>query len=294
MRAPSFLRSLVGALVLAVVAGVSACRPPVPEQVLRSPAPTPAKPPLGAHAEWWTPRANDDSITFVIDATSVLHVFQDTVARTDSISAHTEVLWRGVTAGRFSGRVAVFATRMGNTTALFSSGALPVTFSGDARTPASVRLASPAPSCMAPAPAATVAAAIYSTRDLWFRLPDTLRIGTVWQDTATMVQCRDGIPLRLNSVRSYRVTQTESVAAAVVLVITRDQHLTLTGRGDQWGEEVAADGAGNSQMTFRVSAATGAVITAEGTGVLELRFGGTRRMQRVRQMTVTRIHRTLK
>ena len=294
MRAPSLIRSLVSALVLVGVAGVSACRPPVPEQVLHPSMPTPAGPLLGARAEWWVPRSSGDSMTFVIDAMSSLQVAQDTTVRTDSTSAHTELLWRGVTSGRFSGRVGVFVTRTGNTSTPVSPNTLPLAFSGDARTSGSVLLSSPTPSCAAPAPAAAVAAAIYSTRDLWFRLPDTLRVGTVWQDTATMVQCRDGIPLHLSAVRSYRVARTEDSDDGVVVVITRGQHLTLSGRGDQWGEAVSAEGAGDSQMSLRVSASTGALLTAEGTGVLELRFGGTRRMQRVRQTTMTRIRRALK
>ncbi len=271
-----------------VVVAAAGCRGTVPEQVFTKPAPpeVPAAPsePSGA----WVPSPATSPSPYLIDHTAIVRVSADaTTSREDSISSHLAARFVTEAGGRFRGHIAAFEVRgPGQPMGTPAGVVFPITFSGSITASGVVRSMEPdtLPECRSAVNAATLA-----SRDLWMRLPDTLRIGTKWTDSTTATSCRDGVLLALTVSRAYRVTAAEGRGQDAVLLVSRTQRLRATGTGTQWGEAVRVEGAGDGEMALRLSASTGAVLDAVGRSTLTLSFVSARRRQRVDQATVTRI-----
>ena len=123
-------------------------------------------------------------------------------------------------------------------------------------------------------------------RDLWFRAPDTLRVGASWRDSTSYVTCRDGIPLQLSVRRDFRVRAVAERDGRAVLIIQRESHTTLLGDGVQFGEPVKFTGAGSGTLQFELAPATGEFLGGSGTSTLEFTMQSRLRTQRVQQAAV--------
>lgn len=281
---PTFRR----ACALLAIAAQAGCRTTVPEQVLTKPVPAitaaASRPDRGP----WEPHPNGVASSYAIVQAATVRMEEDSSVRVDSVASRTDVFLAVSPAGQFAGTVTAFRTRgSGQLFATPPGVTLPVTFSGSitAAGTAQLTLPEPSPSCVS---AATTV--VLSSRDLWLRLPDTVRLGATWHDASATVICRDGIPLRMSARRSYHVERADTTGGDVaVVVVARSQQLVLDGSGTQWGEHVRVYGTGTGDMMLRVSARTGTVLDANGQSMLELTFTSTRTVQRVRQQGETSI-----
>ena len=259
----------------------------MPEQVLTKPVPAIIAATSAPDRGPWEPHPNGVASSYAIVQTATVRMQQDSSVRVDSVASHTDVFLAVSPAGRFAGTVTAFSTRgEGQVFATPPGVTVPVTFSGSITTAGTAQLTLPEPGTACVSAAATV---VLSSRDLWLRLPDTVRLGATWHDSSAMVVCRDGIPLRLNARRSYHVERADTTGGSVAIVVARSQQLVLEGSGKQWGEDVRVYGTGAGDMMLRVSARTGTVLDANGRSTLELTFTSTRTVQRVRQQGETSI-----
>ncbi|MBI1808379.1 MAG: hypothetical protein HYR75_00660 [Gemmatimonadetes bacterium] len=216
-----------------------------------------------------------------------VRVEQDSVVHVDSVASHVDVSFAMARTGYFAGHVTAFhALGPGGSSAVPAALVLPLPFSGRIDTKGTVALVPPSPSseCSSPAPAV-----VLSSRDLWIRVPDTVRVGSTWDDSSTTSLCRDGIPLLSTIRRSYRVEKTEMRGSVLALVVSRDQRSSLDGAGSQRGEPVRISGTGEGRMTLSLAASTGAVLEAAGHSTLTLTFTSARRTQHVQQFVVTSV-----
>ena len=269
----------------AVMAG---CRGSIPEQVFTKTAPTTQPAFRDSTDDVWRPRAAEVSGAFVIDQTATLQVDQDSTTRTDTVASHTEFTMTRSRDGRIAGTITAFRARAaGSPTGTPASTAPPAPF--DASISADGIIHVPVPPGESPgAPCSGVTSAgVLASRDLWFRLPDSLHPGSTWSDSSSTQTCRDGVPLRLSVRRRYVVERTERRDSVLVFIIRRTQQLHLEGAGAQWGERVRVTGSGSGTMTLAVAARTEALLTASGTSTLDLTFTGSRRTQRVHQRLAT-------
>jgi hypothetical protein len=127
------------------------------------------------------------------------------------------------------------------------------------------------------------AAVVQALRETWLAPPGRLAVGTAWRDSSEYLLCRDGIPLRARSVRSYVVDGAEVYAGQLVVRVQRASATTLAGRGVQFGDSVTIGGAGNATATLRLSLDGAAIVAGEGSSELRLQLEGRRRTQQLVQ-----------
>ncbi len=122
-----------------------------------------------------------------------------------------------------------------------------------------------------------------AVRDLWFRAPDTLRVGTTWTDSTSYTLCRDGLPLQASVRRTFRVTGVSDRDGRTIITTLRTSRTSLSGGGRQAGDAISVDGAGNGELTYELDASAGAILSARGTTTFEFVLRSKLRAQRVRQ-----------
>jgi hypothetical protein len=275
------------ARVLLAALAATGCRGTIPEQVLAKPTPIVAAAIPEPTSGPWLPRPTGAPTSFAIEQAARVRIEQDSVTREDSVASHTDVslsIWRG---GRFAGSITAFSSSGTGQASVTPRGLMfPLSFSGTISASGVLEVALPAPGATCASPGPSV---ILSSRDLWLRLPDTLRIGTTWTDSSSTMTCRDGIPLRMNAHRTFRLERSDARDAGVVLLVSRSQRVTLDGAGSQWGEAVRVSGAGAGEMILTLDAGTGVVVEAAGHSTLDLTFMSPRRTQRVHQFAVTNV-----
>ncbi len=276
----------VGSVV--AVLGVAACRGTIPQQVLSGTAP--ATPVVTAPAALEGPfvvRRTTERRSFTLETRGVLTVTRDTVTSTDSLGAQLDVAYTAFAGTpRLTGSVTAYRVRAAD--GMFvapASVTLPITFAA-AYGPRGGALAFATPAatgCAAPA------AIVQGVRDLWTRAPDTLRVGSVWQDSALVVSCRDGITLRASTVRVFRVVGAAMRGDAVELDIRRESRATITGDGHPAGEAVTVTGSASGVLALRYRPELDAFTSGEGMQTLELSLASSVVAQRVRQRTQLRL-----
>lgn len=126
-------------------------------------------------------------------------------------------------------------------------------------------------------------AAFESTRDLWVKWPAEISVGTRWRDSAVAAACRDGIPLRVTIVRSYRVAAVSSDSSARVIDVERNSTVSVVGRGVLRGDSITVSGEGTGTATLHVAVATGWLLDGTGSSALQLRAVSKARTQIVDQ-----------
>ena len=270
---------------------VAACHGTIPNQVLTKPAaataPMPPEPPNGP----WPYRPSSRRQAFAVDQRAILAVRSDTITRIDTISSHAEVAFLTASStGGVSGSVGVFVVQGAGRGASTPAGlGLPFPF----RAEYSVRrrqLDFTTPRDTAPC-ASNPLAVTQSLRDMWFRPPDTLRVGTMWEDSSSYVLCRDDIPLRASVHRSFRITGVTQHESRALLAITRASRTTIEGSGVQFGESVGVSGNGSGDLVYSFDPVSGEVVSASGSATMDLSLRSRLRNQTVRQVGEIRIGR---
>jgi hypothetical protein len=132
----------------------------------------------------------------------------------------------------------------------------------------------------------------HSLRDLWFQAPDTLQLGSTWDDSASYTNCRDGVLLRTAVWRTFRVTAASERGSRMLLTLSRSSRTTFEGTGTQAGEPVTITGSGTGEIAYTVDSGAGAILAARGSSTLELTLRSKLRMQGVRQVSDIRIDRS--
>ena len=268
-----------------------ACQPKVPVQVLtrRAPATAPSTPP--AESGPWSYRPKGTRLDYAIEQRAELVIQQDTAVRRDSVSSVTDVTFTlDVAALRVVGTVSSFRVSSSGAANEPPQGlSLPfpfvATFSGPGHQ--AVFVAPSAPPCATPAlPVAQ------SLRDFWFEVPGALRLGTIWEDSATYASCRDGVLMRVFMRRTFRVSSATERAGRVFLTVVRLTRTSLEGGGVQAGEPVSITGLGSGELTYTLDPGLGEIASARGSSTLELALRSRLRTQFVRQAAVTRINRS--
>ena len=287
--APPQMRTVARIIMTAAVGAgfTAACRPSIPNQVLTKPAPAAAPEPAAARplAGPWAYRPSTQLQAFVVDQRAVIAVRTDTATRTDSLATHAAVSFTTTASGAVGGNLTAYTVQAATPPGV----TMPFPFRGDfSASGSSFQLITPrdAQACATSAPGI-----VQSLRDLWFRAPDTLRVGAVWSDSAAYSVCRDGIPLRASSRRTFRVSGVTERDGRAVLTITRTARSALEGSGSQFGEAIALSGSGGGELVYEFDPLAGAILSASGTSQLDFLLRSRLRTQSVHQTVETRIAR---
>jgi hypothetical protein len=272
---------------------LAACRgAAVPNQVLTKPAPVAVAPPAPRTAGPLSFRSSVDRQGFVMDQRAVVTIRSDTATRTDTVESHTELSFTIAPAGNvLAANVSAFLVGGGGRTPTTPAGlTLPFPVRAEyASRDAQLVISSPRDAT----PCASLAlSAAQSLRDLWFRPPDSLRAGTLWRDSASYVVCRDGVPLRATTHRTFRVSSVNTTNGRTTLVISRMSRTTFDGTGAQFGEPVSLSGTGSGELNYVLDPTIGEILSASGNSTLDLTLRSRVRTQTVRQTAEIRIGRS--
>jgi hypothetical protein len=290
------MRTTLRSSVIAAAASsllLAACRSAaVPNQVLTKPVPVAVVAPVTRTIGPWLYRPSSQRQTFVVDQRAAIAIRLDTSTQTDTVSSHAEVAFSSAPAtSAISGSVDAFLVASAGHAAATPPGlAIPIPVRADysARTQ---QLDVNVPHDAAPCSSAELAV-VQSLRDLWLKPPDTLRIGSTWEDSSSYVMCRADIPLRVTAHRAFRVTGSIERNGRLLLEISRQSRTKIEGAGAQFGEAVTVSGAGSGQLAYDLDPANGGVVSARGNATLDLTFRSRLRTQVVRQAVETRISRS--
>ena len=174
----------------------AACRGSVPEQPMSRLAPVASAAAAASTTGPWAYRAVPQRRVFSVKQRAILETRQDTIVRTDTIGALADVAFTILAGGvRVTGSVVAFRVQAPGRGFVAPAGlTLPLVFTGEFSARGR-QLEFLVPRGTAPCPEAALNA-LQSLRDLWFRVPDTLRLRGTWEDTVSQTLCRDGIVLR--------------------------------------------------------------------------------------------------
>ena len=136
---------------------------------------------------------------------------------------------------------------------------------------------------------APVHVALTSVRDLLIRAPDSLRVGIAWSDSGSSTTCRDGVRIGLHARRRFLLTDAQRREEGWVLLVTRTAVTTLRGETIRGTDTTRIDGTGSSTLQYEIAASTGAIISASGTGSVEIVVRGAVRAEHARQTSSVRI-----
>ena len=264
----------------------------VPNQVLTKPAAVSAPEPIPRRDGPWPYRPSTRRQGFVIDQRAVIAIRVDTATRTDTVSSHADVAFTVTpVTSNVSGNVDAFLVQGAGRAAATPVGLVtpfPLRAEYSAR---ESQLDFTAPHDAVPCSSAALAVA-QSLRDLWFRPPDTLRVGTTWEDSSSYVVCRDGIPLHAKVHRAFRISGISEREGRALLAILRASRTMIEGTGAQFGEAVEVSGTGSGQLLYDLDPASGEITSASGTATLDLSLRSRVRTQVVRQTVEIRIGRS--
>jgi hypothetical protein len=285
LRSSVFVAAVACAL-LAACGGGS-----VPNQVLTKPAPVIASPPVAHTNGPWLYRQSTQRQSFTVDQQAVIVVQLDSSVRSDTISTHAELAFTAATAGAANGSVSAFTVQGAGRAAATPAGvALPFLFRSE-YSASGQQFDFTAPRDAAPCSSVALAA-VQSLRDVWMKPPDTLRVGAAWSDSSSYVLCRDGIPIRAITRRTFRVAGFSERNGQILLAIARTSRTTSDGGGSQFGESVSVSGTGSGLLNYELDPASGEVRSASGNATLDLTLRSRVRTQVVHQTAAVRIGRS--
>lgn len=286
LRTPALAAAVSCSLLAACHGGI------VPNQVLTKPAAVSAPAPIPRTNGPWLYRPSTQRQGFIIDQRAVIAIHLDTATRTDTVSSHADVAFTVTpVTSNVSGNVGAFLVQGAGRVAATPVGLVtpfPLRAEYSAR---ESQLDFTAPHDAVPCSSAALAVA-QSLRDLWFRPPDTLRVGTTWEDSSSYVVCRDGIPLRATVHRAFRISGISEREGRALLAILRTSRTVIEGTGAQFGEAVEVSGTGSGQLLYDLDPASGEITSASGTATLDLSLRSRVRTQVVRQTVEIRIGRS--
>jgi hypothetical protein len=263
----------------------------VPNQVLTKPTPASAPAPVARTSGSWAYRPSMQRQLFVIDQKATVAIRSDTATYADTISSHAEISFTLAEApGAASGTVGAFLVQGSGHAAATPAGLVtPFPFRGE-YSARGTQIDFTIPREVSPCSSSALAVA-QSMRDLWFRAPDTLRVGVTWEDSASYVACRDGVPMRTTAHRSFRITSVEEKDGHALLTLTRTSRSAIDGAGSQFGEPVTVNGSGTGQLVYTLDAGSGEIISASGSATLDLSLRSRLRTQAVHQAAEIHISR---
>ncbi|HET7583991.1 MAG TPA: hypothetical protein VFK13_03740 [Gemmatimonadaceae bacterium] len=97
-------------------------------------------------------------------------------------------------------------------------------------------------------------------------LPDTVQVGSSWEDTTSMTTCRAALPISVAARHSYHVVRSDPSIAGTALVIQRSSELRYSaGDSSGGGYALLLTGTGHGSGTLLVDAEHGALIAATDT-----------------------------
>ena len=284
-----------------IVCGVGAlsfgCRPIQAPAIPAATTPSPVVP--NTTGPWDIDLRHEVYYKIYIDAFIVsryvdsLPIFKPVV---DSVSTMATVRWTDRSGSIWNGQLVGFETTIGGRKTVLATGTtggpvggptlpIPLRFSSRSVEGPWIRTAPEEATCSAASAMAAVA------REVVLPVPARLRRDAIWQDSSTIMTCRDSIPLEVTSVRRYRVLEAVAVDDDVQLRIERVTTTRMRGTGRQLGEPVTITGTGRGTMRFTLARRDGFIVTGEGEQQLELRLEGRRRTQEVRQTTQITVRR---
>jgi hypothetical protein len=97
--------------------------------------------------------------------------------------------------------------------------------------------------------------------------------------------------LTINTRRSFQVREYRPGAESGSLLIERTTRTTLRGTASRGEDTTVVEGTGSGRMTIDVHSSTGAIISAEGTGSLDITVRARNKIERARQSLEARIAR---
>ena len=284
-----------GIPILALSWGLVSCRAAVPRQVLSQPAQTaPALSVTGVRGPWIR-HASALRQSYVLDQRAEIRFSQDSLVRLDSVSSHSEITFATIPQTvRITGVLQVFRV-LGPSREYKEPSGLRLPFAFSAEFPSGAWQVDFAPlSAPLSAPdlcAGSELAVVQSLRDLWFQVPDTLRLGLQWHDSASYPLCRDGIPLHFSVRRDFRITRAAEEEGRHVLSVERVSGSSVAAEVVQSGRRVTVTGVGTGTFSYALDPRSGEIISARGSTILNLLLDNGLRVQRVQQVSEIRIAR---
>ncbi len=130
--------------------------------------------------------------------------------------------------------------------------------------------------------------ALALARDLLWRVPTTVSLGTTWRDSTVQLVCRAGIPLVVRAVHQYLVTGVSGSGDGVQLQLQRTDTTRLEGKGSSPWRALEVTGSGSGQYSAQLTARTGVLSQLRGETTLTLRMAdrspaGVGRVEELRQ-----------
>jgi hypothetical protein len=130
--------------------------------------------------------------------------------------------------------------------------------------------------------------ALNALRDIVFRVPDSVGIGSTWSDSGDVASCRDGAVLTLSIRRTYRVRGAEDRDGVSYLAVDRVSRSTLRGSVARGNDTTIVSGSGEATHRILLDQTTGLVAFADGSGVLDVLVRAPARQESARQVSTLR------
>jgi len=278
--------SLVCGFVL--LGATAACHARVPEQAPSAPRPV-ESPRTEPVPRFWVPRASAVTTEYVLEQRARVVTTTDSGVAEDSVSLVVAASARAVPSSGMAGLIHEVSIAAPGTGPIPMPGVtLPYAFSASAVPLGAQYLPVGQPPVADPCKA-PIHIALVSVRDLLIRAPDSLRVGSAWSDSGTSTTCRDGVHISLRARRQFLVTDAQRREEGWVLAITRTAATALRGEATRGTDTTRVDGTGSSTLRYQVAASTGAIISALGTGSVEILVRGALRAERALQTSSVRI-----
>ena len=273
---------------LLLVAAASACRGRVPEQAISPPSPQPT--PVEAMPTSWVLRPGLLSREYRIEQRARVAVVLDSAApQADSTSIVVDASVRNAPPTGLTGLIrSVMVGALGTGPVVFPGVVLPYAFTAaEPRPGVQVSLSGrPVSSDPCASPAQVPLSVI---RDLLVRPPDSLSLGREWSDPGAFSVCRDGVRLDAQSKRHFKVTGYETLGGTGFLLVARTGVTVFGGLSARGDDTTRVDGSGTNTMRYVLDSTTGDVVSASGTGALDLVVRGALQSQRAHQTSAIHV-----
>ncbi|MBA3854360.1 MAG: hypothetical protein C0503_08095 [Gemmatimonas sp.] len=268
---------------LLALAGLSLLVACAPSAVRSRDTPAPRAEPLVAPdslAGPWRFRTLGRPRSQLVTLSAVLQSRVDSVVREDTLASQALLEWSLVpdaAPARVVGMVRGFSVIVGSdsTWRPLPELAMPVSFAAAQLAPGLQ------PTFTMPADTAchARAAVVQALRETWVAPPARVARGSTWRDSAEYPLCRDGILLRVRSVRQFTVEDAVARDGQLALRVRRESTSSLSGEGLQFGDSIHVTGAGQATALLELSLDGAAILVGEGSSELRLQLKGRRRTQ---------------
>jgi hypothetical protein len=114
--------------------------------------------------------------------------------------------------------------------------------------------------------------ALALARDLLWRVPTAVAVGTTWRDSTVQLVCRAGIPLVVRAVHQYLVTGATGSRDGAMLQLQRTDSTRLEGKGSSPWRALEVTGSGSGQWSAQLAVRSGVLSQLRGESTLTLRM----------------------